>query len=57
MGNNQVFTSSKNTFIEQLKIDSNSEKKILGIYLNPAEFPNSGLIIVSNRGNIWKLNT
>jgi hypothetical protein len=49
MGNNHVFRNSKNTFIEQLKIDSNSEKKVLGIYLNPTEFPTSGLIIVSNR--------
>jgi hypothetical protein len=52
MGNNHVFRNSKNTFIEQLKIDSNSEKKVLGIYLNPKEFPTSGLIIVSNRCKI-----
>jgi len=47
MGNNQIFKNSKYTFIEQLKIDSRSELKILGIYLNPKEFPCAGLIIVT----------
>jgi hypothetical protein len=49
MGNNHIFHNSKSTFLEQLKIDTNSEKKVLAIYLNPLEFPKSGLIIVTNR--------
>jgi hypothetical protein len=49
MGNNHIFRNSKYTFIEQLKIDPRGELKILGIYLNPAEFPQSGLIIVTNK--------
>jgi hypothetical protein len=49
MGNNHIFHNSKSTFLEQLKIDTNSEKKILAIYLNPIEFPKSGLLIVANR--------
>lgn len=52
MGNNLVFHNTKSTFVEQLKIDSNSEKKILAIYLNPHEFPNSGLLIITNKGTI-----
>jgi hypothetical protein len=50
MGNNSVIKNSKNTFVEQIKVDSRSESKILGCYINPIEFPNSGLIVVSNRG-------
>lgn len=49
MGNNTVIKNSKNTFIEQLKIDYRSENKVLGIYINPHEFPQSGLIIISNK--------
>ena len=57
MGNNHVFRDSKNTFIEQLKIDSSSEKKVLGIFINPKEFPRSGLIIVSARCNYNYFNS
>lgn len=49
MGNNHVFRNSKYTFIEQLKIDSTSEKKVLGVYINPTEFPTSGLLVVSSK--------
>ena len=52
MGNNTVIKNSKNIFIEQLKIDSRSEYKVLGIYINPHEFPQSGLIIISNKSKI-----
>lgn len=52
MGNNTVIKNSQNIFIEQLKIDSRSEYKILGIYMNPHEFPQSGLIIISNKSKI-----
>jgi hypothetical protein len=50
MGNYSVLSNSKYTFIEQLKLDSRSVVKVLGIYINPNEFPKSGLIIVSNKG-------
>jgi hypothetical protein len=49
MGNSSVFNTNKNTFVEQLKIHSNNELNVLGTYLNPAEFPTSGLLIVSNK--------
>jgi len=52
MGNNSVIKNSKTTFIEQLKIDQRSECKVLGIYINPREFPHSGLIIISNKCKI-----
>lgn len=55
MGNSNVFKNSKSTFIEQLKVDSRSEMKVIGIYINPTEFPNSGLIIVTNKCNINKI--
>jgi hypothetical protein len=51
MGNN-VIHNSRSIFIEQLKIDNRSENKILGTFINPGEFPASGLIIVSNKGKI-----
>ena len=52
MGNNTVIKNSKNIFIEQLKIDHRSEYKVLGIYINPHEFPQSGLIIIANKSKI-----
>lgn len=56
MGNYSVIRNSKQTFIEQLKIDSKSENKIIGIFLNPTEFPKSGLIIISTKCNNLYLN-
>lgn len=49
MGNTFVFRNHSSNFVEQLKIDSKSQLAILGIYINPNEFPTSGLIIVSER--------
>jgi hypothetical protein len=46
-----IHVSKNQTFIEQIKIDYSSKSKILGIYLSCNEFPESGLIIVSNKGN------
>ena len=48
MGNTNVFRNNSSNFIEQLKIDLKSQTKILGIYINPNEFPTSGLIVVSS---------
>jgi hypothetical protein len=48
MGNSSIV--GKYTFVEQLKIDSRSQSKIIGIYVNPSEFPNGGLLIVTNKG-------
>ena len=49
MGNNFVFRNHSYNFIEQIKIDTKSQTKILDVYINPNEFPTSGLIIVSER--------
>lgn len=49
MGNTSVISNSSNTFVEQIKIDEKSSQKIIGIYLNPREFPFSGLITVTNK--------
>ena len=42
-----MFKSDGRNFIEQIKVDTS---KIMGIYINPNEFPKSGLIIVSTKG-------
>jgi hypothetical protein len=47
MGNVNMFKSDGRNFIEQIKVDTS---KIMGIYINPNEFPKSGLIIVSTKG-------
>lgn len=52
MGNSNVYSSSKSTFIEQVKVDSSSEQRIIGVYINPSEFPNAGLLVVTNKSKI-----
>ena len=42
-----MFKGDGRNFIEQIKVDTS---KIMGIYINPNEFPKSGLIIVSTKG-------
>ena len=42
-------------FIEQIKVDTSGKSKILGIYINPNEFPKSGLIVASSQ-NIYTYN-
>ncbi len=49
MGNTNVFRNNSSNFVEQLKIDLKSQTKILGVYINPNEFPTSGLIVVSSK--------
>ena len=49
MGNTFVFRNSSSNFVEQLKIDSKGNVKVIGIYINPNEFPTGGLIVVSER--------
>ena len=49
MGNTSVISQSGNTFVEQIKVDQKSSQKVLGIFLNPREFPLSGLIVVTNK--------
>lgn len=49
MGNYSVIKNSKHTFIEQLKIDGRNEANVLGVFLNPNEFPKSGLIVISDK--------
>ena len=49
MGNTSVISHSGNTFVEQIKVDGKSSQKILGVFLNPREFPLSGLIVVTNK--------
>jgi hypothetical protein len=48
MGNSSV--TGKYTFIEQLKVDNRSSSKVIGIYINPNEFPNGGFIVATNKG-------
>jgi hypothetical protein len=50
MGNSNIL--GKYTFIDQLKVDSRSQSKVIGIYINPSEFPNGGLIIITNKSII-----
>jgi hypothetical protein len=45
-----IHVSKNQTFIDQIKVDYSSKSKILGIYLSCNEFPDSGLIVVSNKG-------
>ena len=47
MGNVNMFRNDNRNFIEQIKVDTSGKSKILGIYINPNEFPKSGLIVVS----------
>ncbi len=51
MGNYyNVIINSENTFIEQLKVSNDKENSaITAIYLYPRDFPNSGLIILTNK--------
>jgi hypothetical protein len=35
-------------------VDSRGEEKIMGIYINPSEFPNAGLLVVTNKSKIMK---
>ena len=49
MGNTSVISYSGNTFVEQIKVDLKSSQKLMGIFLNPREFPYSGLIAVTNK--------
>jgi|LauGreDrversion4_2_1035121.scaffolds.fasta_scaffold3768257_1 hypothetical protein len=49
MGNTSVISHSGNTFVEQIKIDEKSSQKVTGIFINPREFPYSGLIAVTNK--------
>ena len=49
MGNTFVFRNHSSNFVEQLKIDLKSQVVVLGIYINPNEFPTSGLIVVSEK--------
>ena len=44
-----MFRSDDRNFIEQIKVDTSGKSKILGIYINPNEFPKSGLIVASSQ--------
>ena len=41
-----MFRNDNRNFIEQIKVDTSG---ILGIFINPSEFPKSGLIVVSTK--------
>ena len=41
-----MFINDNRNFIEQIKVDTS---EILGIFINPSEFPKSGLIVVSKK--------
>ena len=51
MGNVNMFgkDARSRNFIEQIKVDTSGKSKILGIYINPNEFPKSGLIVASTQ--------
>ena len=57
MGNVNMFgkDARSRNFIEQIKVDTSGKSKILGIYINPNEFPKSGLIVASSQ-NIYTYN-
>ena len=40
MGNVNMFRNDNRNFIEQIKVDTSGKSKILGIFINPNEFPN-----------------
>ena len=44
-----MFRNDNRNFIEQIKVDTSGKSKILGIYINPNEFPKSGLIVASSQ--------
>ena len=44
-----MFRNDNRNFIEQIKVDTSGKSKILGIYINPNEFPKSGLIVASTQ--------
>ena len=44
-----MFHNDNRNFIEQIKVDTSGKSKILGIYINPNEFPKSGLIVASTQ--------
>ena len=44
-----MFRNDNRNFIEQIKVDTSGKSKILGIYINPNEFPKSGLIVTSSQ--------
>jgi hypothetical protein len=53
MGNNyNVIVNNDNNFLEQLKVSDHKDSVILAIYLYPRTFPNSGLIVVTNKCNV-----
>jgi len=43
-----MFRNDNRNFIEQIKVDTSGKSKILGIFINPNEFPKSGLIVASS---------
>ncbi len=44
-----MFRNDNRNFIEQIKVDTSGKSKILGIFINPNEFPKSGLIVASSQ--------
>ena len=53
MGNTyNVIVNTENTFIEQLKVSEKDNSPIMAIYLYPRDFPNGGLLVVTNKCNL-----
>ena len=56
MGNYyNVILNKNNTFIEQLKVSEKENSAVMAIYLYPRDFPNAGLLIVTNKGKYTSL--
>ena len=49
MGNSILFRNEKSNFVEQIKADKKGQLEILGIYINPNEFPTGGLIVITQK--------
>jgi len=50
MGNYyNVIVNSNYTFIEQLKVSDKENSAVMAIYLYPRDFPNAGLLIITNK--------
>ena len=49
MGNSILFRNEKSNFVEQIKADKKGKLEILGIYINPNEFPTGGLIVITQQ--------